>query len=87
MRDEEQQLLELFNLEMAKIRVLRNAQKVEEEERQEKPRTAEQQKALEITTKQMNMIIARASKEDQEEEAQVKYKVFITLYYVMSTLP
>ena len=71
-KDEEQQLLELFNLETSKIRVLRNSQKTEEEARREKLRELEHQRAVENTTKKMNLLIARASKDDQEEEAQVK---------------
>ena len=71
-KDEEQQLLELFNLETSKIRVLRNSQKNEEEARREKLRELEKQRAVENTTKKMNLLIARASKDDQEEEAQVK---------------
>ena len=69
--EEEQQKLELFALETAKIRVLRNSQKLEEDERQQKLAELHQQKALESTTKKMNSLIARASKEDEEEEAQV----------------
>ena len=72
-KDEEQQLLELFNLETSKIRVLRNSQKTEEEARREKLRELEHQRAVENTTKKMNLLIARASKDDQEEEAQVTY--------------
>ena len=72
-KDEEQQLLELFNLETSKIRVLRNSQKNEEEARREKLRELEHQRAVENTTKKMNLLIARASKDDQEEEAQVTY--------------
>ena len=78
MRDEEQKLLELFNLETSKIRILRNAQKQEEEERQEKEKSQEQQRVLESTTKKMNELIARASKDDQEEEAQVRILCSIT---------
>ena len=74
MRDEEQQNLELFNLETAKLRVLRNAQQQEEEQRLEKIREKEAQKLLEDTTKRMNHIIERASKEDKEEESQVRGK-------------
>ena len=70
-REEEQQLLELFNLETSKLRILRNTQKQEEEERMEKTRELEQQKSLEKTTKKMNSLIARVNKEDEEEETQV----------------
>ena len=88
MRDEEQKLLELFNLETSKIRILRNAQQQEEEERQEKEKSQEQQRALESTTKKMNQLIARASKDDQEEEAQVRILCSITsVSYTHLTLP
>ena len=73
-RDDEQQLLELFNLETAKLRILRNTLKQEEVERQQKLQEQEQQKILESSTKKLNSIIARASKEEEEEEAQVRPK-------------
>ena len=71
MRDEEQQNLELFNLETAKLRVLRNAQHQEELDRIEKQREKEVKKTLEETTSRMNSIIEQASKEDREEDSQV----------------
>ena len=79
--DEEQQLLELFNLESSKLRILRTAQAQEAEERQELLDRQKQQEALESTTKKINSIIARASKEDEEEETQViifNYEVILT---------
>ena len=72
-RDEEQKLLELFNLESSKLRLLRTSQQQEEEERQEIQKKQEEIQSLEDTTKKMNSIIARASREDKEEEAQVIY--------------
>ena len=70
--EKEQQLLELFNLETSKIRVLRISQKQEEDERREKIRKEEEQRAMETNTKKINHLIARASKEDQKEEDEVK---------------
>ena len=81
-RDEEQQLLELFNLETSKLRVLRTSQRQEEEERNEELKQLEEQKARENTTKKMNLLIARASKEDQEEETQVITHYKLHTYYV-----
>ena len=72
MLEQEQQYLELFNLESAKIRVLRNSQKLEEEERVAQLREQEEIQCLKETTHKMNSIIARASKEAKEEEAQVR---------------
>ena len=71
MLDAEQQYLELFNLESAKLRVLRNSQKQEEEDRLEQFREMEAKRSLEDTTQKMNRIIAQATKEDKEEEDQV----------------
>ena len=64
LRDEEQHLLELFRLESSKLRILRNSQALEEEERQEKEKELAERRTLEYTTKKMNSIIARASRDD-----------------------
>ena len=72
MREDEQQLMELFNLESSKLRILRNAQLQETEQRRQEEERMNQLKALENSTKKMNSIIARASKEDEEEESQVR---------------
>ena len=69
--EEEQQLMELFNLESSKLRILGNSLVQEEEERLAKARELEERRTLEYTTRKMTSIIARASKEDKEEEAQV----------------
>ena len=81
--DQEQHYLELFGLETSKIRLLRKSQEQEELDRQERQREMEEQQRLESTTKRMNSIIARASKEDKEEETQVylcpSFEAFIHL--------
>ena len=71
-KDEEQHLLELFNLESSKLRILRNSQNTEEEERRAQEKEMENQRSLEYATKKLNAIITEASKEDKEEEAQVR---------------
>ena len=83
MQDEEQQLIELFNLECSKLRILRNTQSKEEEERRVIAKELAEKRTLEDTTKKMSSIIARASKEDMEEEAQVNnFNLILILRYL-----
>ena len=84
-KDEEQHLLELFNLESSKLRILRNSQNTEEEERWAQEKEMENQRSLEYATKKLNAIITEASKEDKEEEAQVRKNwcgVIMNLYVI-----
>ena len=74
-------MLELFRLESSKLCILRNSQALEEEERQEKEKELAERRTLEYTTKKMNSIIARASRDDMEEEAQVNCWI---LFYVLN---
>ena len=63
--------MELYSLESSKLRVLLNSQKQEACEREQEQQEAELRRNYAVSTKKMNSIIAKASKENEEEEAQV----------------